>query len=139
VDRAHPLWWWRLHQLGAMAVEGGLVYGVWWMHAAVHRDWSLSILLAYVITGAINGTLRAHLLATTLFNMRDIDDQLRRATPLIRGTDLVVAVLLLASAAAAAPVRLALPSVLAAFGVGWAVTSLIVEPATRKAAFAGSR
>jgi eukaryotic-like serine/threonine-protein kinase len=136
---SNPLWWWRLHQAGAMIVEGALVYGVWRMHATIHQDWSLSIFLAYIITGAVNGTLRTHLLVTTMFNMQDMDEQLRRATPLIRGTDMIVALLLLTAAAAVARVYLLLPSVLTAFGVGWAVTSLIVEPATRKAAFSKSQ
>jgi hypothetical protein len=57
----------------------------------------------------------------------------------LRGTDLVVVALLLASAAFVAHRDILLSSVIAAFGVGLAVTSLIVEPATRRAAFPNGR
>jgi eukaryotic-like serine/threonine-protein kinase len=130
-----PVWWWRLHQLTTMAVEASLVYGVWRVHAAVRQDWTLAIFLAYIVTGAINGTLRTHLLFTSAFNEQDLDEQFRRATPLVRATDLIVALLLLLAAAAVVRSQDLLPSILAAVGVGWAVTSRIVEPATQKAAF----
>lgn len=132
---SRPLWWWRLHQATAMIVVGALVLGVWQVHHAVKQDWTLAILIAYCAIGAINGTLRAHLWFTTAFNPSDMPEQFRRSAPLLRGTDLVVVALLLASAAFVAHRDILLSSVIAAFGVGLAVTSLIVEPATRKAAF----
>lgn len=132
---SRPLWWWRLHQATAMMVVGALVLGVWRVHHAVQQDWTLAILLAYCATGAVNGTLRAHLWFTTAFNPADMPEQFRRSAPLMRGTDLVVAALLLVSAAFVAHSDLLLSSVIAAFGVGLAVASLIVEPATRRAAF----
>jgi hypothetical protein len=130
-----PLWWWRVHQLCAVVVESGLVYGVWLAHKADKLDWTLAIFLAYITTVAVNGTLRVHLLFTSAFNASDMPGQLRRAVPLVRGTDLVVALLLLIPAATALRPNTLLSATLAAFGVGWAVVSLIVEPATRAAAF----
>jgi serine/threonine protein kinase len=130
-----PLWWWRVHQLCAILVESALVYGVWLAHKAQHQDWTLAILLAYIATVAVNGTLRVHLLFTSGFNASEMPEQLRRTLPLVRGTDLVVALLLLIPAAAVIHPDTFLSATLAAFGVGWAVVSLIVEPATRAAAF----
>ena len=119
----------------AVLVEGALVYAVWLVHRPSGRTGRSALLLAYITTVAINGTLRVHLLFTSAFNESDMPEQLRRATPLVRGTDLVVALLLLTAAAAVLRPETFLSSTLAAFGVGWAVVSLMVEPATRKAAF----
>jgi hypothetical protein len=47
----------------------------------------------------------------------------------------LVALLLLLAAVAIVRSTVLLSATLAAFGVGWAVVSLIVEPATRAAAF----
>ena len=130
-----PLWWWQIHQLSAILVEGGLVYAVWHAHTVDRQDWTLALFLAYIATVAVNGTLRAHLLFTSAFNVSDVREQLRRALPIVRGTDLFVAVMLLIPAAAMLRPDTLLSATLAAFGVGWAVVSLMVEPATRSAAF----
>lgn len=135
VGLASPLWWWRLHQVAAMAVAAALAYGVWRVHVRISQDWTLSLFLAYIVSAAINGTLRAHLLFTSVVNVGDMTGQFRRAAPLVRVTDLALAATLLLSAAAVVRVAVLVPSLLAVFGVGWAVVSLIVEPATRKAAF----
>jgi len=84
---------------------------------------------------AINGTLRAHLVFTSAFIAAETRGQLRRAMPAVRATDLAAAALLLVAAAAALRPDSLLSATLAAFGVGWAVVSLVVEPATRDAAF----
>jgi serine/threonine protein kinase len=135
VGPSSPLWWWRLHQLCAVLVESALVHTVWRAHKFDGQDWTLAIFLAYITAVAINGTLRVHLLFTSAFNASDMREQLRRAVPLVRGTDLVVALLLLVPAATVVRANTFLSATLAAFGVGWAVVSLIVEPATRAAAF----
>jgi hypothetical protein len=130
-----PRWWWRLHQVTAMAVEAGLVYLVWLVYSWARTDWTLAAFLATIATAAVNGTLRMHLLFTSAFNAADMPGQLRRTQPLVRGTDLVLSVLLLLSAAPVAHPHVSIAATLAAFGVGWLATSLVVEPATRKAAF----
>jgi hypothetical protein len=131
------LWWWRLHQVARMLVEAALVFPVWMVHETVRNDWTLAVMLAVIVTAAVNGTLRAHLLFTAAFNPDAIGEQLRRALPLVRGTDLALSALLLVSAAPVARAHLSLAGILAAFGVGWAVTSTIVEPAVCSAAFPG--
>ena len=135
VGPSSPLWWWRLHQVCAVLVEAGLVYAVWRVHAALRMDWTLAILLADIITVAINGTLRVHLLFTSGFNASGMREQFDRAAPIVRGTDLLIALLLLLSSVAVVRTSIALSATLAAFAVGWAVVSLIVEPATVAAAF----
>ncbi len=135
---SNPLWWWRLHQVCAVLVEAGLVYLVWRAHAALRVDWTLAILLACITTTAINGTLRVHLLFTRAFNAASMREELGRSAPIVRGTDLLFALLLLLSSAAVVRTSIALSATLAAFAVGWAVVSLIVEPATVAAAFRNS-
>jgi len=129
------LWWWRVHQVARMAVISALVYGVWRVHIDLRSDWSLAVFLAYVVTGAINGTLRAHLLFISAVNMDELGDEFRRARPMILGTDLLLSLLLLLAALTVARSQTLLPSILAAFAVGWAVAALVIEPAVCKSAF----
>ncbi len=130
-----PVWWWQIHQLCAIAVESGLVVAVARAYRMDARDWTLALLLAYVATVVVNGTLRLHLLFTRAFNGGGMPEQLRRTMPIARGTDMVIGALLLAAAAAAVHASVHLSATLAAFAVGWTVVSAIVEPATRAAAF----
>jgi serine/threonine protein kinase len=130
-----PLWWWQIHQVCAILVESGLVYAVWHAHKVDRQDWTLALFLAYITTVALNGTLRVHLLFTSAFNVSEMRQQLRRAMPIVRGTDLLVALLLLLASATLVRSAVFLSATLAAFSVGWAVVSLIVEPATHAAAF----
>jgi len=130
-----PLWWWRVHQVCAMLVAAWLVWAVWQAHKVGRQDWTLALFLAFVATVVVNGTLRVHLLFTSAFNPTDMGEQLRRTLPIVHGTDLLVALMLLIPAAAVLRPATVLSATLAAFGVGWAVVSLMVEPATRAAAF----
>jgi eukaryotic-like serine/threonine-protein kinase len=129
-----PFWWWRVHLIVRMVVEASLVYGVWRVHVAVRNDWTLAVLLAYVVTGAINGTLRSHLLFISAVTPQDLQEEFRRAMPFIRATDVIVSVLLLVAAAVVARSQSLLPSILAAVAVGWAVTAIVIEPAIYRAA-----
>lgn len=133
--RFSPVWWWRLHQATAMVVEAALVVPVSLVHRWVQDDWTLAVVLAVVATAAVNGTLRAHLLFTAVFNAPNMFEQCRRAKPLVRGTDILFAVLLLAAGVPVMRTDTAVAGMLAAFAVGWLATSFIVEPATREAAF----
>jgi serine/threonine protein kinase len=130
-----PLWWWQIHQVSVILVESVLVWGVWHAYKVDRQDWTLALFLAYITTVAVNGTLRVHLLFTSAFNVSEMRQQLRRALPIVRGTDLLVALLLLLASASFVRSTVLLSATLAAFGVGWAVVSLIVEPATHAAAF----
>jgi len=130
-----PVWWWQIHQLCAIAVESGLVVAVARAYRMDARDWTLALLLAFVATVVVNGTLRLHLLFTRAFNGGGMPEQLRRTMPMARGTDMVIGALLLAAAATTVHVSVHLSATLAAFAVGWTVVSLVVEPATRAAAF----
>ena len=130
-----PLWWWQIHQLSVIVVESGLVVAVARAYRMDARDWTLALLFAYVATVVVNGTLRLHLLFTRAFNGEGMAEQLRRTMPIARGTDMVIGALLLAAAAAVVHVSVHLSATLAAFAVGWTVVSLVVEPATRAAAF----
>jgi len=127
--------WWQWHQVLAMATYAGLVYPVW--HAKWWNEgpvmWGL--LLVMVLAAAFNGTLRAHWLFTARFNWPAVGSELRRAGPWVRGSDLVIGAVLLASAIGLLATHMAAGATLAAFGVGVAAASLIIEPATTRAAF----
>ena len=127
--------WWRLHQSLAMATYAALVYPVWqakwWNEGPL--NWSLLLLM--IVAAAFNGTLRAHWLFTAHFNPAEISTELRRAGSWVRASDLGISLVLVATAIGLLGTHMAAGVTLAAFGVGVAAVSMVVEPATTRAAF----
>jgi hypothetical protein len=132
---ARPIRWWVFHQALVMAVSAVMVWPVAMVHGAAGSDWTLAVLLAVIAAAAVNGTLRAHLLFLAAFSLRELRVQVERSAPWLQRSDRLFAALLLLSAVPTArehPVRSA---ILAAVALGWTATSVVIEPATRRAAF----
>ena len=127
--------WWDLHQASTIAVSALMVVLVGYVHGWVKNDFSLAAFLGVMAAAAVNWTLRLHLLFTRYFNQRETRAQLRRTEWWLRGLDVAFAVTLGAAAFLPARDRPVFSAVLAAVALGWIVTSLIVEPATRRSAF----
>ena len=130
-----PRGWWVLHQVTVMLIAAVMVWPVATVHALHQGDWTLALLLGVIVCAAINGTLRAHLLFTNAFNAGELRAQLQRTEPWLRPSDWLFAALLLASGLPAARSHTVLAATMAAVAVGWMVASLVIEPATRQAAF----
>jgi len=132
---ARPVRWWVFHQAVAMAVAAGMVWPVAMVHGATGSDWTLALLLSVIAAAAVTGTLRAHLLFLAAFGMGELRAQLGRSAPWLQRSDRLFAALLLLSAVPTARDHPARSAILAAVAVGWMATSLVIEPATRRAAF----
>jgi predicted Ser/Thr protein kinase len=131
--------WWLVHQVSVMALAAAMVWPVALVHATAGSDWTLALLLAVIATAAVNGTLRAHLLFTWAFGRGRLAAQLARTEPWLRQSDRLFAALLLLSAIPTARTHLVRSAILAAVAFGWTVTSMVIEPATRRAAFPDHR
>jgi serine/threonine protein kinase len=134
-DPAAARRWWDLHQASAIVVSALMVVLVGVVHGWVRNDLSLAAFLGVIAAAAINWVLRLHLLFTRYFNHSQMAAQLRRTEWWLRGSDLTFAVILFAAAVLPARAHPIFSAFLAAVALGWAVTSSIVEPATRRAAF----
>jgi len=96
---------------------------------------TVSIFLALGATATIGGVLRGHFVFTSVMNYPRLTTERRRTRRPLMWLDGLTAVLLLADAAMVAGTG-ALPAVFAlALGLGIALASLVLEPATTAAAF----
>lgn len=136
-----PRTWWQVHQLGVMAVYLAMAYPAW-----LARDWAGGALavapfVAYVVGAVCSGTLRVHLLFTAALNTGAFAAEHSKVAPWLQRTDCAAGAMLILLALPIAVPHAALATLLAAVGIGVAIVSLVIEPATTKAAFpkAGTR
>ncbi len=135
VQPAPPVRWWRVHQ-GAIVCLYALMSPLAWLAVArLRSDWTHALFFVYVAAAALNGTLRVHLLFTQRHNLQAFRGELRRATPWLHASDLLVGAAFVVLGLTIARVDTALAVGLAAVGAGSVIVSLAIEPATREAAF----
>ncbi|MBP1637111.1 MAG: stkP 2 [Acidobacteria bacterium] len=127
--------WWRWHQMATLAVAAAMIVPVARLHALDQSDWTLGALLAAVVTAVLNGSVRVHLLFTGAFNRSALPAQIERSRWILQASSLLFAGALLAAALIGARRHTVAAGILAAVAIGWAVTSLLAEPSTRRAAF----
>jgi hypothetical protein len=127
--------WWRAHQIViALLYIAGATYA-WQLKEWVETPVTVAIFLALGAAATIGGVLRGHLVFTSVMNLPQLTTERRRASRPTLLLDLLTALLLVADAALVAGTG-ALPAVFAlALGLGIALASLVLEPATTAAAF----
>ena len=127
--------WWRAHQIViALLYVAGAVLG-WQIKEWVETPVTVAIFLALGATATIGGILRGHLVFTSVMTPMRLSRERQRTRGATRLLDLAAAALLFGHAASIGGTR-ALPAVFAlALGLGLAVASLVLEPATTAAAF----
>jgi serine/threonine protein kinase len=130
-----PRAWWRAHQIGVMLVYAAMMYPAWLAREATGGGYAVIPFVLFVIGVVTNGTLRVHMLFTAAFNTKAFPGEYKRAGPWMQRSDCLVGAALIVSALPIAAGHTALACVLAGFGIGFAIVSLMVEPATTKAAF----
>ncbi len=127
--------WWRVHQVSLVGVYATVCVIAGIANEWVARDWSNALFFGCVAAAALNGTLRVHLLFTERHNPAAFKGELRRARPWLRGSDLIIGLVLLGLAVPVAAIHISVAIALAAVGSGAIVASIAVEPATTDAAF----
>lgn len=135
--RDGAFWWWQFHQGAASAFAVTLAVIVWLI-----RDWippvaganSSALVLASLIAALTATTLRLHLWFTARVYASDAIAQHRRVMPWTRATDLIQAASVAAAGAALPATHPIATALLIAAAVVLALLSLVVEPATARAA-----
>lgn len=133
--RFSPRWWWRAHQLIVAALYLVMLGPMWHARQWVGGRAGFLLFLGYVGCAALNAMLRGHLLFTDRYTPSEMWAETRRARWWIRGSDALIAILLLVASAAAAADHERTAAFLAAMAIAFAITFIVVEPATTRSAF----
>jgi len=134
-SRFSPRWWWRAHQM----IVGGLYLAMLWpMWDA--RQWlggrpGYLLFMSYVAAAALNTMLRGHLLFTDRYTPAELYAQTRHTRWWIRSSDALLAALMLIASVVAAGDHERTAALLAGIAIACAITFIVVEPATTRAAF----
>jgi hypothetical protein len=126
--------WWRNHQMIALGLYF-IAAALAWQIKEWQHDLADAGFLAVAALATIAGIFRGHLLFTERMNRPSFAAERRRAEPITRIVDIVIALALAAEGwqlAAARPLAGALTIALA---VGIALARLVVEPSTTHGAF----
>ncbi len=127
--------WWRFHQVVAIALYLTAVILAWFV-----KEWlpgpTATVFIALGILGTIVGMLRGHLVFTERTHGVGLHAERRRLDPITLVIDLLMALLLAGDGLALVNASREVAGVLTiALAVGIAVTRLVLEPGTARAAF----
>jgi hypothetical protein len=127
--------WWRAHQVALMALYLGGAALAWYIKEAVREPLTLWLFIALGIGAAVGGTARAHLLFTSAFNLPRLKDEHMRVRRTLTSVDLLITAALAADGLWIAPVHPLWGVLTVGLGVGVALATLLIEPATAAATF----
>ncbi len=133
--RLSPVWWWQFHQRTAGAVYYAMLYPLWQVREWASPPWGSAVFFAALAAVLVAANLRFHLSFTERFTPAQLELQRTQSSPWIRAADWLFVVLLLAATAQIAEAHPGWASLTAAVGIVSAVTFLVIEPATTRAAF----
>ncbi len=133
--RLSPVWWWQFHQRAAGVVYYAMLYPLWRVREWAPPPWGSAVFFAALAAVLVAANLRFHLSFTERFTPDELDLQQTRVAPWVRAADWLFVTLLLAATALIADTHPAWASLTAAVGIVSAVTFLVIEPATTRAAF----
>jgi hypothetical protein len=128
--------WWRMHQSVVFALYAVAVVAAWGIKERVSS--ATPVFVAIGIFATVAGMFRGHLLFRERTDAAGFSAELRRSIPVTLAMDLLIAValgldgLLIGSTSSLSAV------LVSALGVGIALTRLVVEPATIRAAFSAA-
>ncbi|MCL4814630.1 MAG: hypothetical protein KJ061_19250, partial [Vicinamibacteraceae bacterium] len=127
-------WWWQFHQVAATLAYLLLLLPLWGARDLSGPDRGMFLFLAGVVAVIVSGALRLHLLFAVRHYQRQSPRERLTATWMARIADVVFAAVLFGAGLSA--IRAEAPAVLlVAAAAAVAVTTLIIEPATTRAAF----
>jgi len=132
---SRPRTWWQIHQVAVMLVSIAMLYPVWRARKLLGGELAIIPFVLLIVGVVLNGTLRVHMLFTAAFNTAAFNAEFKRSGPWIQRSDCFIGAVLIIAAASVAVPSTALAGLLAGVGIGVTIVSLMIEPATTRAAF----
>jgi serine/threonine-protein kinase len=129
------LWWWRFHQAATAVVYAAMVYPLWIARGVVGGMTGRLLFVAGLTAIIAAVTLRLHLWFTSRFYAGELEWARGRNGRWLMGADALVAAVLIGGGLAMGDQRAPLGDVLIAMGVIGALSFLVIEPVTARAAF----
>jgi len=138
-SRLTARWWWEFHQLSVGLLYYAMLYPLWKSREWIPRPWGSLLFFAALAAVAVAANLRLHLWFTSRFYPAELGAQRGRVFRWIRGSDAILALLLVVTAAAVADSHAAMATLFIAVAIGAFLGFAIIEPATTRAAFRRTR
>jgi serine/threonine protein kinase len=125
--------WWRTHQVTIVGLYLIAATLGWYVKEWIKVPVTESLFIGLGACAAVGGVLRSHLVFTEYFNRQNLTAEVRRAARALLVADLVMAGALVVDGVILRvwPLTAVLTM---AFGIGIALTALVLEPATTKGA-----
>jgi serine/threonine-protein kinase len=130
-----PLGWWKLHHATVALTYLVVLYLAWRVSGWLPPTWRMVFLLSTLLCTAAAVSLRLHLLFMASFYVSDLAEQHAHTYLWMRLSDVGLAVALIAAAVAIGTEHSEPAMLLVAVGTAALVGSLLIEPATTRAAF----
>ena len=130
-----PRWWWQVHQLIVPAVYLCMLYPAWRVRPWLPSAWGVLLLPSAAGCVAVAATLRLHLWFTARFYPAELAMQRTRTFSWTRWSDVVFSGILLAVSLAIGGAHPEVATLFVAVSIAGAIASLLIEPATTRAAF----
>lgn len=128
--------WWRNHQLIAFSLYF-VVSALAWQIKEWQHGFADNAFVAVAILATVGGFFRGHLLFTERMNPPAFNAERLRARPITLGVDLLLAAVLAVEGWQLTSARPLAGTLTIALSIGLALTRLVIEPTTTRAAFDG--
>ena len=134
-SRWTPLAWWKFHQATVALAYVLVLYPVWRARVWLPAPWGMRFLLSTLLFTAAAVSLRLHLLFMARIYVSDLAEQHAKTYLWIRLSDAGFASALIGAALGIGAEQPEVAMLLVAVGTAAVVGSLVIEPATTRAAF----
>ena len=134
-DPAAPRWWWQFHQVLAAVVYWFVMVPAWYARELIGGPSGRALFFVALGASLVASILRLHLWFTSRTDPGGFPGHLRAERTWVVAADLLFGSSLAALGVLVGDARMSLAVALVTAGVGSAVVSLFVEPATARAAF----
>jgi hypothetical protein len=131
---AHSLWWWQFHQATVAFLHWVMVWPAWHVHGWLPR-WGLWFFFAVLVSVIVAANLRLHLWFSSRVYPAELAERRVALGRWITAAEVTFSLLMLAGGAAIADAHNAWGALFIGFGIGSAISFLVIEPSTTRAAF----
>ena len=127
---------WRAHQVATMILYIAVTSAIWWTKEFFKPNAMLvAVFVAAGIASAAAGVMRGHLVFTSVLNSEQLSDERQRLRPVLLALDVLIASGGVAAGLTLATARALAGVLITGLAIGLALATLMMEPATTRAAF----